>query len=225
MKTSPSTFQVAVFTSSILLFLNSICAHATFYNWTNTTSGVWGAATNWSPNSVPGSTDTASITNAGVTVSLNSATTVGAIILGNNGGGTVTLTLAGQTLGLNGSLTVNPSGSFTVNSGLLIGNTNAVLTGKIGWSGASLGGILTLAFGSTLNITGANNHDMSGCVLTNNGTVVWASGTIRGGGGIYNYGLWDAQSDQTLANTFQSFTFNNFGTFRNRVASMPAALC
>ena len=37
---------------------------------------------------------------------------------------------------------------------------------------------------------------------------------IRGGGGIYNYGLWDAQSDQTLASTFQSFTFDNFGTFR-----------
>ena len=75
-----------MFTSSILLFLNSIYAHATIYNWTNTTSGGWGAATNWSPNSVPGSTDTASITNAGVTVSLNSTTTVGAIILGNNGG-------------------------------------------------------------------------------------------------------------------------------------------
>ena len=55
---------------------------------------------------------------------------------------------------------------------------------------------------------------MSGGVLTNYGKLAWTSGTIRGGGGIYNYGLWDAQSDQTLANTFQSFTFDNFGTFR-----------
>src|ERR1017187_6443367 len=182
--------------------------------WTNTTSGGWNTAANWNPNSVPGLNDTAIITNAGVTVSLNGSTTVGAIILGTNGAGTVTLSLAGQTLVLNGPLTVNPSGSFTVDSGTLVGNTNAVLRGTIGWSGASLGGILTLASGSILNITTGNNHDMSGCVLTNYGTVAWTSGTIRGGGGIYNYGLWDAQSDQTLNSAFQNYTFNNFGTFR-----------
>ena len=174
--------RFVAFTLTAWVFLTGICVQATTYIWTNTTSGGWGAATNWSPNSVPGSTDTAIITNAGVTVSLNSATTVGAIILGNNGGGTVTLTLAGQTLGLNGPLTVNPSGSFTVNSGGLVGNANAVLSGTIGWTAGYLAGTLTMASGSTLNITGGNNHDMANCTVTNNGTVMWSTGRIRGGG-------------------------------------------
>ena len=190
-------------------------------NWTNTTSGGWNAPTNWNPIGVPGANDTAIITNAGVTVSLNGATTVGAIILGTNGAGTVALSLAGQTLSLNGPLTVNPSGSFTVNSGTLVGNTNAVLHGTIGWSAGFLEGILTLASGSTLNITTANNHDMPNCTFTNYGTVVWNGGDVRSGSSspgtfIYNYGLWDAQSDQQLTTSGYNgnSVFNNFGTFR-----------
>jgi hypothetical protein len=194
-------------------------AHAATINWTNTASGGWNTAANWSPNQVPGTNDTAIITNVGVTVSLNGTTTVGAIILGSNGAGTVTLSLAGQTLTLNGPLTVNPSGSFTVDSGALVGNTNAVLNGTIGWTAGLLEGILTLASGSTLNLTTANNHDLPNCTFTNNGTVAWASGTIRGGSTpgtvIYNYGLWDAQSDQQINAAYNgSMVFNNFGTFR-----------
>jgi hypothetical protein len=190
--------------------------------WTNTASGGWNTAANWDPNTVPGASDAAIITNAGVTVSLNGATTVGAIVLGTNGVGTVTLSLAGQSLALNGPLTVNPSGSFTVDSGALVGSTNAVLSGNLGWSAANLGGKLTLASGSTLNLTSGNYHDMQNCTLTNHGTVVWNSGTIRSGGGspgtiIYNYGLWDAQSDQVLNGAVfggSGTEFNNYGTFR-----------
>src|ERR1039458_6782581 len=147
-------------------------AEAASITWTNTVSGGWNTAANWNPNTVPGASDTAIITNAGVTVTLDISPTVGGIILGTNGAGTVTLSLAGQTLMLDGPLTVNPSGSFTVDSGVLVGNTNAVLQGMIGWSAGTLGGILTLASGSTLNITAANNHDMPNCTVTNNGTVV-----------------------------------------------------
>ena len=66
-------------------------------NWTNTASGNWGNTANWNPNTVPGATDTAIITNAGVTVTLDISPKVGGIILGTNGTGTVTLSLAGQT--------------------------------------------------------------------------------------------------------------------------------
>ena len=192
-------------------------AHATTITWTNTASGGWNNAANWNPNQVPDATDTAIITNAGVTVTLDISPTVGGIIVGTNGAGTVTLALAGQTLTLNGPLTVNPSGSFTVDSGTLVGNTNAVLSGTIGWTAGVLEGILTLAPGSTLNITTGNNHNLQGCTFTNNGTVAWATGTIVGNNGtaIYNYGLWDAQSDQTFNNTYGGTdVFNNFGTFR-----------
>ena len=40
-------------------------------NWTNTASGGWNTAANWNPNTVPGANDTAIITNAGVTVTLD----------------------------------------------------------------------------------------------------------------------------------------------------------
>ena len=61
--------------------------------WTNTASGGWNTAANWNPNSVPSTNDTAiiTITNLGVIVSLNGATTVGGITLGTNVGGPVTL--------------------------------------------------------------------------------------------------------------------------------------
>jgi hypothetical protein len=211
------TLFVASFTIAFLS-LGGFRTEAATVTWTNTASGGWNASTNWSPNGVPGSTDTAIITNAGVTVSLNESTTVGAIILGTNGAGTVTLSLVGQTLGLNGPLTVNPSGSFTVDSGTLVGNTNAVLNGTIGWTAGDLSGILTVASDGTLNITQAGaNHDLPDCTLTNNGTVTWMSGTLRGGNTvIYNNGLWDAQSDENFNNALSGNNpvFYNFGTFR-----------
>src|ERR1022692_1620390 len=204
--------------AAAFLLMAALRTEAATITWTNTASGGWNTAANWNPNSVPGVNDTAIITNAGVTVSLNGSTTVGAIILGTNGAGTVTLSLAGQTLGLNGPLTVNPSGAFTVDSGTLVGNTNAVLSGTIGWTADDLSGILTVASGSTLNITSAGNlHDMPNCTLTNNGTVVWASGTMRGGNTtVYNNGLWDAQSDQIFNNGLSGSkpVFNNVGMFR-----------
>jgi hypothetical protein len=220
MKTVFSTHRGVAAIVMAILFVAGFSARAANINWTNSASGGWNTAANWNPNGAPGANDTAIITNAGVTVSLNGATTVGAIILGTNGAGTVTLSLAGQTLSLNGPLTVNPSGSFTVDGGVLAGNTNAVLSGTIGWSAGTLGGILTLASGSTLNITAATLHDMPNCTLTNNGTVAWNNGTIRSGGGagtlIVNNGLWDAQSDQylTVSGYGGGSVFNNYGTFR-----------
>jgi hypothetical protein len=209
----------AVFFVPMFLFAACALASAATINWTNTASGNWSVTNNWNPNNVPGSNDTAiiTITNAGVTVSLNGATTVGAIVLGTNVGGTVTLSLNTYTLALNGPLTVNPSGSFTVNSGTLTGNTNAVLSGTIGWTAGTLGGILTLASGSTLNISTANSHFLGGCLFTNSGTVNWSGGTLYAGGGavFYNYGLWNVLDDQQLNNfSGGSTVFNNYGTFR-----------
>ena len=210
-------FPIATVAVALLLTAN-FRAEAATITWTNTVSGGWNTAANWNSNSVPGPSDTAIITNAGVTVTLDISPTVGGIILGTNGAGTVTLSLAGQTLTLNGPLTVNPSGSFTVDSGVLTGNTNAVLSGTIGWTAGVWEGILTLAPSSTLNITTGNNHTLHGCTFTNNGTVVWATGTIVGNNGtaIYNYGLWNAQDDSTWSLAFGSTTmvFNNYGTFR-----------
>src|ERR1035441_8602929 len=210
--------RVVAATAMAFLAGASFSVPAATINWTNAASGGWNTAANWNPNSVPSTNDTAIITNTGVTVSLNGATTIGAIILGTNGAGKVTLSLAGWTLALDGPLTVNPSGSFTVDGGALVGNTNAVLSGTIGWSAASLGGILTLASGGTLNINAIGNGQISGCILTNLGTVNWSAGALLAGGGtaFYNYGLWNAQGDNYISNDAggAGTVFNNFGTFR-----------
>src|ERR1035437_10001833 len=123
MKIPFTTHRVVAATAMATLVLASFSVRAATINWTNAASSGWNTAANWNPNGVPGTNDTAIITNAGVTVSLNGATTIGGVILGTNGAGTVTLALAGWTLALNGPLTVNPSGSFTVDSGALVGNT------------------------------------------------------------------------------------------------------
>jgi hypothetical protein len=198
-----------------------LTTQANIYNWTNSASGGWNTAANWNPNSVPNANDTAIITNAGVTVSLNGTTTVGAVILGNSGPGTVTLALAGQTLALNGPFTVNPSGSFTVDGGALVGNTNAILSGTIGWTAGSLGGILTAATNSTLILAGGTgNLYMYNLTVTNYGTVTWVSGYPDGGSNpgtfIYNYGLWDCQSDYNFRadGGGAGVIFNNYGTLR-----------
>jgi len=225
MKTKRNLFQIRLLCAGLLhAAMAGFVAHAATINWTNTTSGGWNTAANWNPNTVPGATEAAVISLAGVTVSLNSDTTVGAIILGTSGAGT-TLSLNGQTLSLNGPLTVNPSGSFTVDGGVLSGNVNAVLHGTIGWStGGSLTGTLTLAPDGTLNIMTGNNHDLPNCAFTNNGLVIWSGGQVRCGGTyfgspgttIINNGLWDVQGDLTLANyyTWNGTVFNNLGTFR-----------
>jgi hypothetical protein len=160
----------------------SFAAHAATITWTNTIGGSWSTAANWNPNTVPGTTDTAIISLGGVTVSLNSDTTVGEIILGANGSGTVTLNWTGN--------------------------------------GIHLAGNLTVASNSVFNITGGGLVMFRGCVLTNYGTVNWTNTEIHGVDGynqqIYNYGLWNAQSDNLFAGAFNggSALFANFGTFR-----------
>jgi hypothetical protein len=136
---------------------------------------------------------------------------------------------AGSTILSTGNFNINGA---TINSTLQlnggsVGGTNT-LSGTFIWNnGLFNSATLMITIGGALNIIGANIHDMPGCTLINNGTVTWASGAIRGGGTpgtfIYNYGLWDAQSDQELnaayngAGTF----FNNFGTFRKSAETKP----
>ena len=163
------------------LVIAGISAHAATINWTNTANGNWNTAANWNPNTVPGAADTAIISLAGVTVFLNSDTTVGSIILGTNGPGTATLNWSGGVL----------SGSMTI----------------------ATNGILNIGFGGVL-------AEFNGFVLTNYGTVNWTNTDIHGVDGynqqIYNYGGWNAQSDNAFLGAFNNgpALFENFGTFR-----------
>ena len=77
--------------TSLLLALCAQSVLAAEIVWTNSLNGNWESAANWEPNLVPGPSDTAIITNSGVTVTLTASVTVGEIELGTNGGGAVTL--------------------------------------------------------------------------------------------------------------------------------------
>ena len=78
----------------------TLAANAATVVWTNTSGGAWSTAANWSPNQVPGSGDSAFITNDGnYTVTLDSGTTVASIALGtSSGASTQTLAWTGGVL-------------------------------------------------------------------------------------------------------------------------------
>ena len=142
---------------------------------------------------------------------------------GNFTGGYVTTNLTGLTVFSSG--TVNINGTVTSTNVQLAGATltgTNVINGALNWivGDWSSGAQVTIATNSTLLVTGANDHNLANCTLTNNGTLAWSGGTIQGGGSsgtlFYNYGLWNAQSDQTLNNAYglAGTAFNNYGTFR-----------
>jgi len=216
MKANMKSIYLTVLALTTLVSSNSTQAQT--ITWTNTSSGNWSVAANWSPNTIPASNNTVIINQPGVTVTLNGTATSGAIQLGTNSGATVALELNNQTLTIYGPLTVNTSGSFTVDSGTFVGATNAVLNGTIGWTSGYIEGILTLNSNSTLNLLGPGALNLDGAYFTNNGTVTWTNGTLQTGAGavIVNNGLWIMLSDQTVADTFggSGAVFNNYGIVR-----------
>jgi len=103
------------------------------------------------------------------------------------------------TIATNSTLIMAGSGNLDFN-GVVVTNSGTVL-----WGNGTLRG-------------GGNNMDFGGVNITNSGTVAWSSGTLQSGNGsvIYNYGLWNCQSDQTLNDAYggSGSTFNNYGMFR-----------
>ena len=82
-----------------------------------------------------------------------------------------------------------------------------------------MSGVLTLASNGVLNIVAGGGNSLYGLVLTNYGTVNWSNTDIYSHGPnnaqIYNYGLWNVQSDNEFYGSYYggSTVFDNFGTF------------
>jgi hypothetical protein len=129
--------------------------------------------------------------------------------------GLTTLEAANYTI--NG--TVTGANTWETDSGNLVGNN--VVRGGLTWiSGTWDSAAVTIAPATTVTMLGATgNLDMVNTIVTNNGTVAWVSGTLRGGSDpgtfVYNHGLWNAQSDQTFTAAFggDGIVFSNYGTF------------
>ena len=140
-----------------LLCLCHLSVRATDIVWTNLAGGNWSNATNWSPNTVPGATDTALITNAGTyTVTLNVAAAVTNLTIGGTNG-LQTLANAGFALTLNGASFVGTNGVFAMDAGAtLTGNGNLIVQGILNWTGGAMSGTgrTIVTNGATLNIAG-----------------------------------------------------------------------
>jgi len=202
--------------------------------WTNTAGGNWSATNNWNPNQVPGSGDIAVITNgASYAVTLDANLPVGGLVLGTPSGvNTQIFMLNGQTLTLNGTAAIGASGRFTMTNNDVLGG-NVILKGALTCSGGTLSGTLTVTSNSVLTaaspgMTLDSFSSGGGVMLTNYGIVNWSSGSISSDYSpvIYNYGLWNAQTDDTFLGREANGNaiFNNYGTFRKSAGSGTSAI-
>src|SRR5690242_1605774 len=209
----------------ILTFtVSSVTVNATNILWTNTFNGNWSDSVNWSPNNVPGASDTAIITNSGTyTVTLDTGTTVGNFILGTtNIGGTQTFWINGQTIMVSGQAAVNASGQLHLSRGTFHGGSSgggAIFNGVLTCSGSTLTGKFTMATNGVLNLVSAlgTTNSFSGLILTNYGTVNWSNEdlSVSSASQFYNYGMWDCQTNNAFyGSTGTPTTFNNHGVFR-----------
>ena len=150
--------------------------------WTNLNGGNWSAATNWSPNQVPVSTDDAIITNAGTyTVTLDASPTVNSLTLGG-GGGQETLSTAGYTLTLNSASAVTNSGILALSGGALAGPGLLTVSGQLDWTGGNInnGFILNVTGNGVMVVAGGsgNPNMYEEGIITNAGTLQLVSGTL-----------------------------------------------
>ena len=97
------------------------------------------------------------------------------------------------------------------------------MAGTLAWNGGFLSGVLTLASNGVLNFLNPAGLAFSGLVLTNYGTVNWTNSALYGFNGlnaqIYNYGLWNEQSDDNFqgkasGNGGTTYSLTISGTFR-----------
>lgn len=210
--------KTALLTATLFTVFTSQAAVIT---WTNSGNGNWSVAANWNPNQVPTTNDTVVIANSGTyTATLNVDATISGLFVGGESG-TQTLSLAGQTLTLNGSGTVGPRGVLAlVNSyASLEGTHHVTLQGSMNWGGGSIStnAAVTVTTGGRVMIgAGANYAKYLYGSLTNNGTINWQLyGGFVIGGVLHNRagGVFDTKTDLVLSRRGNGVIIND-GVFR-----------
>jgi autotransporter-associated beta strand protein len=160
---------------------------------------------------------------AGATLDLNTYTL--------NGGASING--PGRLRADNGTLTIAAFATLAnvdFSSGSFAGDGTLTLTGAASWTGGTMSGdaLGTTAVGSgaTFTISGAANKTIAGRTLSNAGTVLFTSGSIRSNAPNSNInnaagGLFDVQGGDSLVVVPGSTpgTFTNAGTFRKGAAN------
>jgi Ca2+-binding RTX toxin-like protein len=210
----------------------------TINNWVAGVSGNWGDAANWDAGAIPIDSDDTSIVQDGTySVLLDVYAVVASLTLGGVTG-SQTLNINNNTLKLDGASTVNSTGIFNLNDGMLAG-----------------GGDITFAAGSTFNWTSGGMTDSgimtdSGLTIVNGslnlsgdgrkflerrrniftaGTTTWSGNTVIDGNilslqnvsGISNSGTWEDQNtfDTRIDNLDGTGNFFNSGTYQKSGAN------
>jgi len=208
--------------SLLLVLMSGTClAQANNIVWVNTGGGNWSDHSNWRPRGVPGTSDTAIITNAGhYTVVLDVNSTVAGLTLGTtNLSSKLVLSISNRTLNVSGKSIIGSSGQMNLNGAVFNGHTNnggAVFNGGLMCAGSTLSGIMTIASNAVVNFVGASSGSpviFDALLLTNHGTVNWTNDLqCANSVQIVNYGLWTAWDNNMFHGS--GTTFENFGTFR-----------
>ena len=184
-------------------------AYASSIVWTNAVGGKWSGATNWSPNQVPTSGDSAFITNNGTyTVTVDVYLFLDSLTLGG-ATGLQSLAMAGHNLDLNTASVIDTNGVLGLSGGYLASHLLTV-NGTISWTGGYIasGSLVTVATNGVLVLAGANGTDyrLYG-MLTNAGTVQLVSGNLQLDSGCSSVfpqlvnlpgGLMDMQADVSI---------------------------
>jgi len=155
--------------------------------WTNTASGDWNIASNWSPDFVPGTNDNVFITSS-VTVTLNTNATCGS------------LTLSAGTLTGSGALTLHRDSAWS--SGTMTGVGRTIIPP---------GATLNLNGTGTKTLSGGRILENGGMMYWNAGNIQAATATV-----ITNHlgALFQVQSAATITAGSGGGRFDNAGTFR-----------
>jgi fibronectin-binding autotransporter adhesin len=186
-----------LFGAALVATFVTLSASAAGGNWTNLTSSIWSATTNWNPNAVPGTAagDVVSLTNnlgAALAVTLDTPATMGTLNIGDSTTAFFAFTLspaASQTLTFNNSgsgaklVQQITTASDVINApivladNLTVTNTSTLTLGGVvsgpGFSVTKIGsGTLTLA----------NSNTFTGGLTVSNGVVNINSNSIAGAG-------------------------------------------
>jgi hypothetical protein len=152
---------------------------------------------------------------AGATLSFVSGTqtlTNGAALTGDG-----QYQLATATLSIAAGVTANAPSNFNLAGGTLAGPGTFIVPAGVTttWTGGSFAGPTTVASGGALHLTSANEKDLNGATLTNNGTVSWDTGLLNAGNEavVHNNGTWNVQGDLRLIHGYGNApTFDNEAT-------------
>jgi len=181
MITSRTNHSLPALPCLLLTIFMVLTANANSYQWANPQGGDWGEPSNWSPNGIPITGDSATITLPGTyTVTATNNLVFTGLILGGSSG-TQTLVYGLATAGTYTNLcTIQTNGVLVV--------TNGGLTGD-----------LTIAAGGQLQLAGLPPKYLYNLSLLNKGTVMQSGGGLAmGGTTIANDSLWQITGDTSI---------------------------